>query len=192
MSIPSREVVAEVVARFVTEHTAWDSVHQFATLNWDGEKIGVGTLAAIHPSIDPRNYPEVMSKTALDAINDQRSTGEQTLQAFLLQFEAHAVAAPAAGASAMERRQFERDNRERTFHRRPDAVEICGAYCVDVHGRLWTAVKRRPVPDDVEQHFYASPAGAPGGAFVRALRVVAQLTGAALHGLPVPVGGSWS
>lgn len=192
MSIPPRDALAEVVARFMTTHTEWDSLHQFVTLNWDGEKVDVGTLAAIHTSFHPRDYPQVMSKIALEAINDQQSSGKRTLYAFMLQFEAHAVVPPTADATSQEQQQFQHDRLGGTFHQRPDAVEICSAYCVDIHGRLWTAVKRRPAPDDIEQHFYAEPTGAPGGRFVSALRSIAQLAGATLHGLPASAAGSRS
>lgn len=184
MSIPSRGALAEVTAGVITAHSEWDSLHQFVTLNWDSEKIAPGVVVAIDPSIHPGRYPDLMSKAALDAINDQQSKGRRTLYAFLLQFEAHTLITPSDDASDQEREQYNRDRLARTFHKRPDAVEACVAYCVDIHGRLWTAAKRRPEPDEVHEHFYASPAGAPGGAFVTALRAVAQLAGTALHGLP--------
>ncbi|GIH69475.1 hypothetical protein [Sphaerimonospora thailandensis] len=176
--IPGREVLAATVRQALDAHE-WDTLHEFRTLHWDGEQITTGTLAAIDPSVHPTDYPALMVKVARTAVEQQQEVS--TLHAFLLLFEAHAVMAPSDDASDDEQARFQRDRLERRFYQREDAVELATAYCADIHGRLWSATRRRDT-GAVEQHFYPTPEGAPGGAFVNALRAVAQAAGAVLFG----------
>ncbi|GAA3078035.1 hypothetical protein [Streptosporangium carneum] len=179
-------VFAAEVARQIDAHTAWDSLHEFRTLHWDGERLTTGTLAAIAPNVPPDAYPDLMAGVAQKEILKQQEQGKHTLYAFSLLFEAHAVMHDSAQATAEENARFQRDRLERRFHQREDAVEVLGIYLVDVHGRLWTGTKRRDT-GKVEQHYYPDPARTPiGGGFIQGLRTVAAVTRATLHGLPMP------
>ncbi|MEV8636552.1 hypothetical protein AB0395_33385 [Streptosporangium sp. NPDC051023] len=181
-----RSVFAAEVAQQLDAHTAWDSLHEFRTLHWDGEQLTTGTLAAIAPSVPPDAYPGLMTDVAKGEILKQQEKSEHTLHAFSLMFEAHAVMHDSAQATAEENARFQRDRLERRFHQREDAVEVLGVYLVDIHGRLWTGTKRRDT-GKVEQHYYPDPARTPiGGSFIHGLRAVAANTRATLHGLPMP------
>lgn len=181
-----QSVYAAEVARQLAEHTEWDSLHEFRTLHWDGERLTIGTLAAIVPSVPPNAYPGLMTDVAKGEVLKQQEKGEHTLCAFSLLFEAHAVMHDPDKATAEENARYLRDRLERRFHQREDAVEILGVYLVDVHGRLWTGSKRRDT-GKVEHHYYPDPARTPvGGGFIHGLRTVAAVAGTTLHGLLIP------
>jgi hypothetical protein len=61
------------------------------------------------------------------------------------------------------------------LYTRPDAVEVCSAWCVAVDGHVWMATKQRDTPGDVEEKHY--PPGhkqAPGGTMIQALHACAK------------------
>ena len=178
---PPRDVFSAVTRKAIEDHGEWDSLHHFQTLHWDGEKLTCGTFAAIDPGIDPPDYPALMARIAA---RRQEEHPEDPAYAYLLQIEGFGVI---AGASAAEREQFDRDRIGRTFHQRADAVESAMAYCADVHGRLWYAVKTRSEPGVVVEHF-CPPGKTPGGQMIRGLLAVAYATGMKVHGLPGPQG----
>ncbi|MEV4093826.1 hypothetical protein [Streptosporangium saharense] len=181
-----RAVFADEVARQRDAHTVWDSLHEFRTLHWDGEQLTTGTLAAIVPSVPPNAYPALMTDVARGEILKQQEKRENTLHAFSLRFEAHAVMHDPDTATPEESAQYLRDRLERRFQQREDAVEILGVYLVDIHGRLWAGSKRRDT-GKVEQHYYPDPARCPiGGGFIHGLRAAGVVTRATLHGLPMP------
>lgn len=159
--------------------------HQFVTLHWDGERLTPGTLAMITPDIHPTSYPALIAKIAKDELDGERG---DTVYAYALQIEGWSVVAPGAEASEAERQAFDADRIGRTFHQRPDATEIATTWCADVHGRTWSAVKRRTQPDDVEVTFWAP--GKASGQLVTGLLAIAQATGSVLYGLPAPGGES--
>ncbi|GII88235.1 hypothetical protein Ssi03_62250 [Sphaerisporangium siamense] len=193
MQPPHRDLIAGIVDRQLLDRTGWDMPHELITLLWDGENIAFGTVAVIDTTIHPSMYSDVMMKLAHEAISDQVERSEPpTLYGFMLAVEAHAVATPKDDAPAAEHAQFQRDRLGRTFHQRPDAVEIASIWCVDVHRRMWTAMRRRPAPQVIEREFFpdvATPTGrVPGGTFVAGLRAAATAVAVALYGAPPPTG----
>lgn len=183
-SVPPREVFADVTRRITAEHTDWDSPHQFFTLHWDGEKVSFGTLAVITPGIHPTAYPALMAKIAKDELDEERG---DTVYAYALQIEGWGVVAPGPEATETERQRFHADRVGRTFHQRDDATEFATTWCADVHGRTWSAAKRRTRPDDIEVNFWAP--GQASGQLVTGLLSIAQATGMVLYGLPAPPAG---
>jgi hypothetical protein len=184
---PPKEVLAAATRKAIEDHDEWDSLHCFQTLHWDGEKLSVGTYAAIDPGIDPPDYPALMTGIAAKR---QDEHPEAPAYAYLLQIEGFGVVEPAPDAGEAEREQFNRDRLSRNFHARPDAIESAMAYCADIHGRLWSAAKVRSRPDVIEEHFYP-PGKTMGGQMIRGLLVVAYTTGMKAYGLPGPQ-GAWN
>lgn len=157
---PPKEVFAAAARKAIEDHGEWDSLHCFMTLHWDGEKLSAGTYAAIDPGIDPPDYPKVMAGIAAER---RREHPGNPAYAYLLQIEAFGVVEPGPDAGEAERERYDRDRIGRTFHQRPDAVESAIAWCADVHGRVWSAAKRRSEPGVIHEHFYA-PGKTPGRA----------------------------
>jgi hypothetical protein len=184
--VPKAELAA-VTREAVEAHEEWDSPHWFTGWCWDGEKLNPGLVACIVPDVHPDQYPSRVMKMVAKYLSDD---GNPAPVAFMLQFEAFGVTMPAEGSmSGEEAEQFRRDRLGRTFHKRPDAVESCIAYCADVHGRVWYAAKVRGREDEgITENFYP-PGRSPGGRFMKALLAVAYATGMAAHGLPGPQGG---
>ena len=58
--------------------------------------------------------------------------------------------------------------------------------CADVHGRLWTATKRRSDPSHIIESFYPPGPRQPNDQLIRALLAAAYSTGMIAHGLPGP------
>lgn len=166
MSSPApADELAAITRGLITRHDTWDSLHQLLTITWDGSKVDVHTATMIDPRIHPTLYPDLIAKTATRAAVD---CGDIAF-ALALQIEAYSVTPPIA-PSRKQAARFARDQRERRFHERPDAVEMAMAFCVDVTGRFWTAGKRRPEPDHIEETFAPYARNAPhSGVFVMAL-----------------------
>jgi len=183
---PPRGPFAAVARKAVEDHDEWDSMHQFVTFGWDGGKLSAHTAVVIDPAIHPDDYPAMLRD---QVARENAAHPGRPSYAFLLQIEAHGVTGPAGDATDAERAEFEAARRTRTFHRLPQAREICVAYLADVHGRLWTAGKERGREDRLEEHFYGVlAADRPGGQFIRALVSIGYAQGAAHFGLPVPGG----
>ena len=187
LTAPPPEVFAGVTRRMIEAHDTWDSLHEFATLHWDGESLDFGTLVVIDPAIHPNAYADLMTKAACEAMSGEHAA---TLYGYALQIEAYTVAEPAPDASAEERARFQADRVGRKFHQRPDAVESVLAYSADIHGRVWGAIKRRG-HDGIDEVFYAPGERPSHGQMVDALLAIAVLTRTAVHGLPAinPFGG---
>ncbi len=179
MSVPSREALAAITREAIERHDEWDSLHQFVTWHWDGERLTPGTVAFIDPAMHPDTYPDTMMRLAAEERGKRLGA-----YAFLLQIECFGVAEPGKDATEEERAQFRADRIARNFRKRPDAIETAVAWCVDIHGRAWTAAKRRG-REGITEHFY-QPGQVPGGQFMRALLTVAYASGMADHGLPGP------
>ncbi|WP_433225421.1 hypothetical protein [Actinomadura formosensis] len=185
-ALPS-EIFAGVTRRITEAHETWDSPHRFVTLHWDGERLDFGTVALITADVHPGNYPNLMLKTAREAMTGDRAS---TLCGYALQIEGHSVVEPGPEASAQEWARFQADRIGRRFHTRPDAVESALTYCADIHGRVWGAIKRRGV-DGIDEVFYAPGERASHGQMVDALLSVAIVTRTTVHGLSTinPFGG---
>lgn len=159
--------LARLTREVIEAHSEWDSPHQFVTFAVEGDAVRPRLLAVIDPAIDPRDYPETMfSLGSKDMARNGPACG------FLLQIESYAVKQLPDSASAAEREQLERDRRGRTFHQRPDAREMCGAWTVAPDGRGWAASKYRDEPGIHEESW--RPGDAPGGQMVRALLALAR------------------
>ena len=186
MSVPPREALAAVTRQAIEVHDEWESPHSFQTLHWDGREIATGTYMRIMPDIYHHQYPGLMAQAAYE---QQRERPDDPPCAYLLQVEAFGTVEPGKDASEEERDRYQRARLGRTFHELPGAQEVCAAYCADVHGRLWSAVKRRGNPGEISEHFYPphSPRQ-PGGLVVNALLSIAYTTGTARYGLPGPQG----
>jgi hypothetical protein len=163
------EKLAEFTRRVIAEmHSEWDAPHQFMTLHWDGTEITAGTLACITPDVPPADYQNVMMRIALEEL-----TGRPCRPcAYLLQIEAYTTTVT-ADATAAERAQAYADHAAETIHLRGDAREVAVAYCADVTGQLWMALKDRAVPGVVEERFQPETADH----LCRALKAVAMATG---------------
>lgn len=185
MPLPPREVFAAATRKAVEDHSEWDSPHVFITLHWDGEKLTYGTYACIMPDWHSDKYPALMIKLAGER---SREFPDDPAYAYLLQIESFGVTMPVREKmSATEQMQFDADRLGRAFHKRPDAVEACTAWCADVHGRLWEASKIRGGDESVSEHFYPPTADRPvAGQFIAGLLSVAYTTGMMYHGLPGP------
>jgi hypothetical protein len=181
MEGPSRDQLAAITRQMIEKHQDWDSAHEFVIWTWDGRDLALGTLAVIDPAMNPQDYPDIMVRLVS---SHREKHPEPPAYAFVLQIEAFGVVAPAKDATEAERAQFDRDRRGRKFHQRPDAVESCVAYCADIHGRLFTAGKRRG-HDGITEEFYP-PGKGLGGRMVKGLLAVAYACGMADHGLPGP------
>jgi hypothetical protein len=181
VNAPSRAALAAITREIIERHDDWDSVHQFVTWHWDGERLAPGTVVIIDPAMDPLDYPRIMAKI----VREQRDKGpEHPPYAFLLQIEAFGMTEPGPDATEQERAAFRAARRGRTFHEMPEAIESCLAYCADVHGRLWTAGKRRD-KDGITEAFYP-PGKGLSGQMVAGLLAVAYATGMVDYGLPGP------
>lgn len=178
---PSREAFAAMTRKIVADHDEWDSPHHFVTLHWEDGELRPGTWAMIMPDIHPAQYPELMAKLALEA---HEKDPDRPAYGYLLQIESFGVTEPGPGASEEERDQFNRDRLGRNFHNRADAVEVAGAWCADIHGRLWAAARRRG-DEEITERFY-QPGRAPGGQLIEGLLAVAYATGMTAWGLPGP------
>ena len=173
MSPVPRDVMSAEVRAAIERHDEWDAMHEFVTLHWDGEHLSYGTVGIIDPGIHPAQYGKLMAGLAAKQISAEPAT---LPYAYLLQIEGHGVLEPLPSASDEERAQFNRDRRERTFHKRADAYEFAQVWCADIHGRLWSATKRRDCPEDIQVRFYR-PGAAPSGQLIEALISVAAATG---------------
>jgi hypothetical protein len=188
VSIPPREVLARETREAIECHDKWDSPHSFATLHWDGEKLRTGHYATIMTDVPPDRYPALMAGIAREQL--EKEPGDPAY-AYLLQVETYGVTAPGPGAGDEERRQFDADRRNRTFHQRADATENAVAWCADIHGRLWAAAKKRGA-EAISERFY-TPGKAPRGQFISALLATAATTGASAYGLrPNMAGETWN
>ena len=186
--IPPREPFAAACRALIEAHDEWDSPHAFQTLRWDGGELAVGTHACVMPDIHPDRYPDLMRKIVTDEIRDR--PGEPAY-AFAIQIEGFGVRMPPESVelSAAERARFRADSIGRTFHKRPDRVEICTAHLADIHGRMWTAGKYRGGDEAITEKFYApGDPEFPAGQMVRGLLACAHVTGAVMWGLPLPMG----
>jgi hypothetical protein len=183
MSLLPREVFAAEARRIIEEHSEWDAPHAFITFRQDDAKLVAGTYTCIMPDINPADYPQMMAGIARKEL-DEHPDWEPV--AYLLQIEAYGVIEPGKDASAEERMRFQADRLGRTFHQRADVYEVACAYLADVHGRLWTAGKRRDHEGEISENFYPPGPRQPGGQMVKGLLAVAQATGMVVHGLPGP------
>jgi hypothetical protein len=180
MGVPPRSVFAAAARKAIDAHDEWDAPHAFETLHWDGEKLTTLTYACIMPDMDPVSYPAVMTGLAREEL--EKHPGDPAY-GYLLLAESFRVQSPGPEASAAEREQYDRDRAGRTFHERPDAVEVCTAWAADIHGRLWFAEKAR-YSDGIREEFYRPGSSAPGGPVIRTLLAVAKTTGILCHGMP--------
>lgn len=174
-AIAPRDALAAATRKAIEDHDEWDSLHRFQTLRWDGERLAVGTYAAIDPGIDPPQYPALMARIAGEQL--EKDPAEPAC-AYLLQIEAFGVTEPGKDATEAEREAFQKARLSRTFHQMPDAVESAVAYCADVHGRLWSAAKIRGREDKgISESFYQPGRVALGGQMIKGLLTVAYATG---------------
>jgi hypothetical protein len=182
VSPPPRDVFAATVRRALDMHDEWDSPHSFETLHWDGTTLRTMTYACIMTDIKPADYPAYMTALAKEELEKHP---DDPAYGYLIQAEGYRVTEPGPEASAEEREQFQRDRRERNFHKRADAVETCSVWAADIHGRLWFAEKARD-RDGVRERFWRPgvSASAPGGPWIDALLAVATTTGILCHGMP--------
>jgi hypothetical protein len=183
VTTPPREAFAETARKIIEAHDEWDSLHAFITLHWDGENLTPGTCAAIDPAIDPAEYADLMAGMARKELDENP---QDPAYGYLLQIEAFGVTMPGKDASAEERLRFDADRLGRTFHQRPDATEMAIAYCADIHGRLWTATRRRGIAGTEEQ-FHPPGPRQPGGRLIHGLLATAYTTGMSCYGLPGPL-----
>jgi hypothetical protein len=125
MTPPPPGAFADLAREFLQDrHHEWDALAQFITLHQDGEEIAFGTVAMMDPAIHPGDYPGIMTRTAHGALADRDNPARvKATCGYLLFFEAFAVAAPGEDDTKFQRRRFQRDQRKRRFHERPDAVE---------------------------------------------------------------------
>jgi hypothetical protein len=179
MAIPPRDAFAAYTRRVIEDHEVWDRPATFQTLHWDGEALHPWTHAVILPDVAARHLPAFMAGMAKDELDGHP---DEPAYAYLLQFESHAVAPLGLDATEAERRQLREDQRRRSFHRRADAIEIVGAWCADIHGRLWSAVTAREDPGRIQEKFYP-PGRHPDGLLIRPLLSIASATGALYYGL---------
>lgn len=183
MTPPPKGIFAQAARHAIESHAEWDSLHAFVTFFLEDGDLAAGTWAAIDPGIDPPDYPRLMMKLARKDLDEYP---DRIPYAYLLQIEAFGVIEPGKDASAEEKMRFQADRLGRTFHQRPDASEIACAYVADVHGRLWSAVKRRGREEEISENFYPPGPHQPGGQLIRGLLSVAYATGMLCHGLPGP------
>jgi hypothetical protein len=185
VSVPPRDAFAAAARLAIERHDEWDAPHAFETLHWDGEKLRTMTYLCIMNDVDPPKYPALMARAALEELEKHP---DDPAYGYLLQVESHGVSKPGPQASEAEREQYERDRLGRTFHKRPDAVEVCQVWAADVHGRLWSATKRRGDESGYIHEVFYQPGRAPGGTAIRGLLEVAYATGMSAWGLPGPQG----
>jgi hypothetical protein len=168
--IPGRDVFARATRTLIDMHTDWDGIHTFFSLHWSDGDLHPGLAAMIVPTINPDRYPAMMLGLARKEIDK----GEGVPYAYALQFEGWGVIAPKADASPEERAQFDRDRVGRRFHERADAVEVVQAWCVDIHGRLWSTTKTRS-DGQIRETFHGDPDSAPAGRLITGLRECTEL-----------------
>lgn len=182
--VPPPEPFAAATRKLVEQHEQWDSLPQFVTLHWDGEKIRYGTVAVI--DMHPEQYPLTMTGIAAEEIAKQ-DAHEKTLYAFALQVETFSVEVPkGADPATLARVQHARDTR--TIHDLPESVEMCDAFCVDIHERMWTSRKRRNRPEKIEDLFFDAGSEGLDGTMPDALLRIARVTRMLVHRLPPPAG----
>lgn len=181
--ILKREILAAEARRLIDDHDEWDSAHAIVTLHPDGERLRPGTWVAVMPDVDPRSYPALIAKAAVE---QQARMPDDPAYAYAFQGEFFGMTEPPPDASVAERERFRQARVNRTFHQQPEAVEMAIAWVADIHGRSWYCSKARE-GGQVEERFY-TPGGGHGGAIVDALILAAQATGAAGWGV-VPHSG---
>jgi hypothetical protein len=178
----------------------WDQLHCLAALHWNGEEVTVEEMFIIDPEVPPQSFPDLIAKSSTIAVRTQfdlKKKGEApTLCGFALIHEAFAVQA-LQNPTRKERAKFQRDQRERRFHTRPDAEETLMGIAADIDGRLWLSQCWRSRPDQFDYGFWADRAAdgigtegiagtrMPGGAFADALYKVGQVVGVMLYDDPM-------
>lgn len=165
--------LAALTRQAVAGHDRWDGPHQFILFRWEPPK-AVTRCATypIAPDTHPGDYLELMSRHTGTWI---RRHPDDLPCAFLLLSEGHGVIAPDRDAGAAQRARFDADRRLRGFAARPDAVETCTAWTIDVTGRMWAATKMRG-QDGISLTAYAAGDSRQHGQFISALRDVAAAT----------------
>lgn len=151
--------------------------------DWDGEHLSPGVWCCILPDVDPKDYPQWMIESA--GRYHEEFPGNPAV-GYMLMVESWGVYEP--GPDTVAREQYERDRKARTFHLRADRFEMVCAWCADVHGRLWSADKRRDT-GEVRERFQPpglTHAGQPSfdEPVIAGLLAVAYATGMQHHGLP--------
>jgi len=170
----------------ITKHTTWDAPARFRILHWDGHELHTSSELIIPQTVHPDEYPGRMFTAAAEAIVG-RSHGLP--DGYLLEAEFFGVPDLDESATPAQRAQHQLDRLARSFHRRPDRIELANAWAVDRTGQLWSAGKRRDQPGHLEEHTYApDDPRMPGGQFIAALRSLAGATGMIAAGTtPRPV-----
>lgn len=177
---PDTGLLAAEARRMIEMHNGeWDSLHAFATLHWDGEKLTVGTWCAIDTGFAAQDYSGVMQRAAFSRLREEP---EDPPYAYALQIEAHVSSLPKA-AGPTERAAMAASVRARKLHQRPDAREAAEAWVADIHGRLWSARRFRG-SDAIEERYTPASGQDPGPAvFTAPLLTVARMTGLLAWGL---------
>lgn len=174
---PTRKALAAFTRKLVEQHDEWDSLHTFVTLYQDGNSgVRVGTWAAISSDVDPRNYPAHMfGIVSREVAKTLAGGGVEIPCAFVLQIEAWSVVAPPDDADPIHRAILDADRNARQLHTRPDAVENCESFCVDLDGHVWTARKRRDEPGEIKtRHYPPGDRETPVGTMMQALTSCAE------------------
>lgn len=165
------EEIAALTRKTIEDHSEWDALHALFIIHRDGDGIAVRTIVGIDPAMQPAMYPVL-----IEMMVKQRAEEDGAPYALLLEIEAFGATAPKDDAPAWEKAKFEADRERGTIPEREDAVEAAWGWAVDVHGRTWTAVKRRG-SDEVEENTYAPGSGIVGGRFAKAMLDALRLYG---------------
>ncbi|MFC6081009.1 hypothetical protein [Sphaerisporangium aureirubrum] len=176
---PPETLFADYATGLLALHTTWDNFHELRTLTWDGTGIGTNVLHAIHPSVPPEFYPDYIRRVADKEISEQLASGQQTLYGFSLQYEGY-MATPFADLAPDEQERLAEDFRNHTVRHRSDAIEVALIYLVDIHDRVWIAVKQRK-SGLTEYRHYTDPA-TKLHPFIGAMRRAALDVAQQIHG----------
>lgn len=183
--VPKAALAAEVRST-AADHDHWDRPACFRILHWHEDELWTSFCAFITLEISTEEYPALVR----DLVTKNLLKGDRSKPppcAYLLEHEGW-MAQASVTASKAERDQIDRDAAARRIHTRPDRVETAIVIAADVHGRLFSAFKRRDTGEVTENMTMPGQYGRDGvgGRLPEVLLAAANAIGVAFYDLPGP------
>lgn len=182
MPVPPKQALAAAARKAIELHDGWDKPHSFEILRWDENREHLITphYTCIMTDINPvTQYAGLMISAVSGYL---REHPDEPPYAFLLTYEEHLVELEAGSPRHARARAAMRAGR---LGELPEARERAVSWCVDVHGRGWSAIRYRDRPETIEEQFWR-PGMIPDTPELAGLVAVAYGTGMTQWGLPGP------
>ncbi|MCK9921624.1 hypothetical protein MXD61_06925 [Frankia sp. AgPm24] len=172
ISIPSRRLFARAVRDLLDQHTEWDApLYPFVSFVYDQGQIRPSTVNMISAVFDPNSFPVIMD----GLVRDELATDLPTPYAYALLTELWIVYSTAV--SPGERARLRHQAATHQLGQHPGRVEVAWVTCADIHGRVWSASRRRD-NGEITERFVGDP-DAADLPYDTELRAVAALAKAA-------------